>query len=67
MALQRAWLAQKRNDCQLPAECLQGEEYGHPELVKFNGSDGSFFTVQGPQSGTEIRMSAGAEGKRTSV
>jgi hypothetical protein len=42
MALQQAWLAQKRNDFQLPGECLQGGECGHPKLVKSNGSDGSF-------------------------
>jgi hypothetical protein len=50
MALQRAWLAQKRNDFQLPGECLQGEEYGHPELVKLNGGDGSFSGLQRPLS-----------------
>jgi hypothetical protein len=44
VALQRAWLAQKRNDFQLPGECLRGVQYGHPESVKLNDSDGSSFT-----------------------
>jgi hypothetical protein len=46
MALQPAWLAQKRNDLQLPGECLQGEEYDHPMLVKPNGRFGSISGVQ---------------------
>jgi hypothetical protein len=36
MASPRAWLGQKRNDYWLPCECLQGGQYGHPKLLKFN-------------------------------
>jgi hypothetical protein len=67
MALQQAWLSQKRNAFQLPGECLQGEEYGHPMLVKPNGSDGSVLTVDRLLSGASLGSQPEAGEKRTSV
>ena len=54
MALQRAWLAQKRNDFQLPGEFLPGGEYGHSMLVKPEESDGPISRLQGPFSGRDF-------------
>ena len=65
MALQQAWLSQKRNAFQLPGECLQGEEYGHPMLVKPEESDGPIFRLQGPFSGRDFWSLRGSAELRT--